>query len=152
MPEHTPAPLLPTQEEKTVIRMIEAVNGRDFDALDALIAPDVVRHCAATPDVEVRSLEEFKAFLRRDLSAVPDAMQELDLIVSSGPFVAARVIYRGTQDGRMGPFPPSGKKLEVPFLGILRVENGKIVEIWTEWDNLNALAQLGHLPPGPATR
>jgi predicted ester cyclase len=152
MPEHTPAPLLPTQEEKTVIRMIEAVNGRDFDALDALIAPDVVRHCAATPDVEVRSLEEFKAFLRRDLSAVPDAMQELDLIFSSGPFVAARVIYRGTQDGRMGPFPPSGKKLEVPFLGILRVENGKIVEIWTEWDNLNALAQLGHLPPGPATR
>ncbi|MGB5302463.1 MAG: ester cyclase, partial [Gemmatimonadota bacterium] len=49
--------------------------------------------------------------------------------------------------GQMGPFPPSGKQLELPFIGLLRVENGKIAEIWVEWDNLNALAQLGHFPP-----
>lgn len=140
----------PTPEEKVAIRMIEAVNERDFDALDDLIAADVVRHCAATPDIEVRSLDDFKAFLHRDLSAVPDAWQEIDLMFSSGPFVAARVIYRGTQEGPMGPFPPSGKKLEIPFIGILRVEGGKIVEIWAEWDNMNALVQLGHIPMGAA--
>jgi len=135
---------------RIVTRMIEAVNGRDFDALDELIAADVVRHCAATPGVEVRSLEDFKAFLHRDLTAVPDAMQEVDFMFSSGPFVAARVFYRGTQDGPMGPFPPSGRKLEIPFLGILRIEDGKIAEIWVEWDNLNPLVKLGHLPPGPS--
>jgi len=135
---------------RIVTRMIEAVNGRDFDALDELIAADVVRHCAATPGVEVRSLEDFKAFLHRDLTAVPDAMQEVDFMFSSGPFVAARVFYRGTQDGPMGPFPPSGRKLEIPFLGILRIEDGKIAEIWVEWANLNPLVKLGHLPPGPS--
>jgi predicted ester cyclase len=52
----------------------------------------------------------------------------------------------------MGPFPPSGKPLEIPFLGILRIEDGKIAEIWVEWDNLSALTKLGHLPPpGAAT-
>ncbi len=139
-----------TPAETVVLRMIEAVNERDFEALDALIAPDVVRHCAATPDVDVRSLEEFKAFLHRDLAAVPDAQQELNLIFSSGQLVAAHVTYRGTQDGQMGPFPPSGRKLEIPFIGILRVEDGKIAEIWVEWDNLNALTQLGHFPPEAA--
>ena len=47
----------------------------------------------------------------------------------------------------MGPFPPSGLELEIPFIGLLRIEDGKIAEIWVEWDNLNALAQLGHFPP-----
>jgi predicted ester cyclase len=135
-----------TPAETVVLHMIEAVNERRFDALDALIAPDVVRHCAATPDVDVRSLEEFKACLHRDLAAVPDAHQELNLIFSHGPLVAAHVTYSGTQDGQMGPFPPSGRKLEIPFIGILRVADGKIAEIWVEWDNLNALTQLGHFP------
>ncbi|MCH8960675.1 MAG: hypothetical protein IH820_04960 [Bacteroidetes bacterium] len=35
------------------------------------------------------------------------------------------------------------------FLGILRIEEGKIAEMWVEWDNLNILTQLGHFPlPG----
>ena len=51
----------------------------------------------------------------------------------------------------MGPFPPSGNRLQIPFVGILRIEDGKIAEIWVEWDNLNALMQLGHFPPEAAT-
>ena len=141
----------PTASETIVIRMIEAVNERDFDALDDLIASDVVRHCAATPEIDVRSLEEFKAFLHRDLAAVPDAEQEVNLIFSNGPLVAAHVTYRGTQNGQMGPFPPSGNRLQIPFVGILRIADGKIAEIWVEWDNLNALTQLGHFPPETAT-
>ena len=60
-----------------------------------------------------------------------------------------KVTYSGTQTGPMGPFPASSKKLVLPFIGILRIEDGKVAEIWVEWDNLNALAQLGHFP-GPA--
>jgi len=52
----------------------------------------------------------------------------------------------GTQKGPMGPFPASHKRMELPFIGILRLEQGKVAEIWVEWDNLNALTQLGHFP------
>jgi len=133
--------------EEIVLRMIEAVNNRDFDALDDVVSPTVRRHSGATPDVQVTSLEEFKAFLHTDLAAVPDAIQETNLIFSSGDMVAIHETYRGTQTGQMGPFPPSGLELEIPFIGLLRIEDGKIAEIWVEWDNLNALAQLGHFPP-----
>lgn len=133
--------------KEIVRRMTEAINERDFDALDDLVAADLVRHSAATPDVMVESLEDFKEFLHQDLSAVPDAQQEIDMMLAEGDLVAARVIYRGTQTGTWGPFPPSGESVELPFIGILRIEDGKVAEIWVEWDNLSALTQLGHFPP-----
>jgi len=136
-----------TDRNKDIVRqMTEAINARDFDALDDLVADDVSRHCAATPEVTVENLEQFKEFLRQDLAAVPDAQQEIEFMVAEDDRVAAYVMYRGTQRGQLGPFPPSNKSLEIPFIGILRLENGKIAEIWVEWDNLNALTQLGHFP------
>jgi predicted ester cyclase len=141
------APADSSTNEDIVLRMIEAVNTRDFDALDDIVSPTVRRYSGATPEVQVTSLDEFKAFLHADLAAVPDAMQEVNLIFSSGDMVAVHEIYRGTQTGQMGPFPPSGRSLELPFIGLLRVEDGMVAEIWVEWDNLNALAQLGHFPP-----
>jgi len=127
--------------------MTEAINQRDLDALGELVAADIRRHCAATPGVVVGNLEQFKAFLRSNFATVPDSTQEIQQIFAAGDRVAVRGVYRGTQTGPMGPFPPSGKPLELPFLGILRIEDGKIAEIWIEWDNLAALGQLGFWPP-----
>lgn len=132
--------------EVVVLAMIEAINARDFEALDTLVADDVRRHSVATPGVQVTSLEDFKAFLNADLTAVPDFHQEVNRIFSSGGMVATHVTYSGTQSGQMGPFPPSGLPFEIPFIGLLRVDDGKVAEIWVEWDNLAALTQLGHVP------
>ena len=134
---------------KIVTAMTAAINERNLDALDKYIAADVKRHCAATPDVKVTSLAEFKAFLKTDLAACPDAQQTVNIIFGSGDMVAVHVTYEGHQTGQMGPFAPSGKKLSLPFIGLLRIADGKIAEIWVEWDNLSALAQLGHFPPPP---
>jgi steroid delta-isomerase-like uncharacterized protein len=139
------------RNKETVRRMIEAINARDFDALDDLVAADVHRHSAATAGVTVESLDQFREFLRQDLAAVPDAQQEIDFMLADDDLVAVRVLYRGTQQGQFGPFPPSNKRLELPFIGILRLEGGKIAEIWVEWDNLNMLTQLGHFPPPEQT-
>jgi predicted ester cyclase len=136
----------PDQNVALAEAMFEAVNQREFDRLDDLIAADVVRHCAATPGVNVRSLPEFKAFLAADLAACPDAVQEINVIFGCGDKVAVHATYRGTQTGPMGPFAASGKVVEIPYIGILRVADGRIVEMWAEWDNLNALTQLGHFP------
>ncbi len=47
----------------------------------------------------------------------------------------------------MSPFPATNKKADLKFLGILRIEDGKIVEMWVEWDSMAFLTQLGHFPP-----
>lgn len=127
-------------------RMVVAINERNFDALNDLVAADIHRHSGATPQITVENLEQFKESLRQDLSAVPDAQQEINFMLAENDLVAAHLTYRGTQKGQMGPFPPSNKPLELPFIGILRIQDGKIAEMWVEWDNLNALTQLGHFP------
>jgi predicted ester cyclase len=127
--------------------MVDAINDRDLARLDQLIAPEFVRHSAATAGVSVTNLEEFKAFLKTDFAAVPDSAMAIDVIFGNDEFVSMRAIYSGTQTGKMGPFAASGKKVDLPFIGILRFTNGKISEMWVEWDNIFMLTQLGHFPP-----
>jgi predicted ester cyclase len=129
--------------------MIETINQRDLDGLSQFVSDDVVRHSTATPGVVVTNLAEFRTFLVNDIATMPDSVQHIDIIFGSGDYVAVKARLIATQTGQMGPFPPSGKKIELVFMGILRTENGKVAEIWVEWDNLGALMQMGHIqPPG----
>lgn len=142
-----PSPTARLEKNKQVIhRLVEAINARQWDLLDDIVAPDFVRHCQATPDVVVKSLDEMKQFLQGDLEVFPDSRIELKMILAEGDLVAGYLTYSGTQEGAMGPFPATGKKVELGYLSIIRLEEGKIAEMWVEWDNLAMLAQLGHFP------
>lgn len=143
-----------TSEENKVLarRFEEAMNTRQLDVLDELLAPTLVRHCQATPEINVRSLEQFKDFCRQDTAVFPDSTQTFTHLVAEGDLVAVWATYEGTQRGQMGPFPPSGKKVRFDFGAVLRVEKGKIAELWVTWDNMAILAQLGHLPALPSKK
>jgi len=133
--------------EAIVLSMIEAINSRDLDALDTLVAADVVRHSQATPGLVITDLAGFRAFIEADLAVVPDSRQEVLHLVAEGDMVAVWATYSGTQQGQMGPFPPTGNPVSADFAGFLRIENGRIAEMWVIWDNLTILTQLGHFPP-----
>jgi len=142
-----------SEENKALIRRFwDAMNSRQLDLLDQLLAPDVVRHCQATPGIEVRNREQVKDFLRQDTAVFPDSIQTFTHLVAEGDFVAVWAGYEGTQKGQMEPFPPSGKKARFDFGAVFRVANGRIAEWWVTWDNLNILAQLGHMPAPPGTQ
>ncbi len=137
--------------KQLVERFVAAINARDLAALDTLVAPDVVRRSPSTPGVTVNSLEELKAFLRQDLAAVPDNVQTIQTLVAEGDWVAIWATYAGTQTGPLGPFPASGKRVDLEFSAMLRIENGRIADIRVVWDNVAMLTQLGHMtPPGAA--
>lgn len=129
-------------------RFGEALNTRNFDSVRELLAPDFVRHCQATPDVIIKNREQFIEYLKADDSSFPDSVQTAELVVAEGDLVSFWLKYEGTQKGKMGPFPPSNKKMQLDVSGIFRVREGKFVELWITWDNLSSLAQLGHFPPG----
>ena len=78
---------------------------------------------------------------------MPDQTVEWIHCFGKGDLVAIWGVYRGTQQGAMGPFPPTGKRFELDFGGIHRMVDGKIAETWVTWDNLWSLTQLGHFPP-----
>jgi len=138
----------PEQNKAVIQRFFEAWNSRRTDAFDELIAPDVVRHCEATPGLEARSLDDIKEFLRLDTSVFPDSVQTIQLLLAENDLVAAWTTYEGTQTGPMGPFPPSNRKARFDFGAVFRMENRKIAEWWVTWDNMAILRALGHLPAG----
>src|ERR1700756_5732844 len=78
----------------------------------------------------------------------PISVQTIKLLVAEGNLVAAWTTYEGTQQGPMGPFPPSGRKAQFDFGAVFRIEGGKIVEWWVTWDNVTILRALGHVPRG----
>ena len=131
---------------KTVIRrFLEAWNNRQPEAFDDLIAPDVIRHCQATPAVEVRSLDQLKEFLRQDTATFPDSRQTIVHLVAEGDFVGVWGTYEGAQRGQIGPLPASGARTHFDFGAVFRMADGKIAEWWITWDNMTILRQLGHM-------
>jgi predicted ester cyclase len=133
------------RNKAVVSAFVEAVNARDWERMDDLVAPGFVRHSHAAPGA--RSGDDLKRFLRAEYQTFPDAHETLEDLLAEGNRVAARHRFRGTQRGPMGPYPPTRRRMEADYIAIYRVEEGLIVEAWAEWDNLYGLVQLGHYQP-----
>ena len=127
-------------------RLEDAMNSRELELLDDIVAEDFVRHCQATPDFDVRSREDFKEFLRQNTASFPDNVQTFVQVVVEGDRAGIWTTYKGTQDGPLGPIPATGRKVAFDFGGIFRVEDGKLAELWVTWDNMTIMGQLGQLP------
>jgi steroid delta-isomerase-like uncharacterized protein len=135
------------RENKEIARKaFEIVGSGDFENMGDYIAENYTRHSQATPDIDVRSLEDFKAFIRQDRAAVPDQQLVIKKMIAEGDMVAFWAAYKGTQTGPMGPLPATGRSVDLDFSGMHRIENGKIAETWVTWDNVAFLTQTGHFP------
>lgn len=64
----------------------------------------------------------------------------LDLCLS---IVAVRLILTGTHQGTWKDIPATGKHVRVTAMMFLRFEDGKLVEIWEDFDELGLRQQLG---------
>jgi len=69
-----------------------------------------------------------------------------DMIVE-GTKVAVRATFGGTHQGDLMGIAPTGKEVSGDGILIYRIENAKIVEFWSGFDQLTILQQLGVVPP-----
>jgi steroid delta-isomerase-like uncharacterized protein len=134
--------------KKLIHRFTKVINAAKWDTLDELLTDDFTRHCQATPNVQVNSREEFKKLQESFLASMPDQHISIEMLIAEGNKVAGYATYSGTLTGPMGEFPPTGKSMEIKFISIFRIEEGRIAELLVEWDNLAMLRQLGLFPPG----
>ncbi len=130
----------------------EACDARAYDRIWMIVDSAFVRHCQATPGVEVRNRAQFINYLKADADVFPDSRQNLQTVVAQGDMVAFSLKYEGTQEGQMGPFPATHKKMQLDVQGMFRIKEGKLAELWVTWDNLAALGQLGLFPPSTRTK
>jgi steroid delta-isomerase-like uncharacterized protein len=136
-------------DNKAVVRgVVEAVNKGNLAAFDELFAPDLVSHGPRVDQTSGR--EEEKRGVAAILAAFPDAHVTLEDLIADGDKVVARLTFTGTQTGElksmtMGTIPATGKRVTTTGIYIYRLARGKIVEEWSNLDNLGLLAQFGLL-------
>jgi len=138
------------EENKALIRryyeQIDAAarEKRDASFLDEFVASDFVNHNPSpgfTPD-----LEGLKQANDHFLAASPDGYHVVEDMIAEGDKVMTRLSAYGTQTGELLGIPPTGKQFTMTAIALHRIANGKIVEHWSELDNLGVMQQLGVVP------
>jgi predicted ester cyclase len=138
------------EENKALIRRYyeeidaAAKDNRGASFLDDFVAPTFVNHDPPpgfTPD-----LEGLKRANDHFLAAAPDGYHVVEDMIAEGEKVMTRLSAYGTHTGELFGVPPSDKRVSMTAIAIHRIENGKIVEHWSEVDNLGLMQQLGVVP------
>jgi predicted ester cyclase len=147
-----------TEDNKAIVRRLyeEVWEKGNVTAVDELIAPNMVDHFHYPAHVPVPaeyqlSLVEFKHFVSQFHTTFPDFQYTVELQVAEGDLVVTRLTARGTHTGEYRGLtykgiPPTGKQVTWTYTAIDRILDGKIVERWSNGDDLGRLQQLGALP------
>ncbi len=128
----------------------EVWNGRDTAIVHQCLGPDSVLRNPGAEGGALRGPDGFLAFRDTLLRAFPDIALTVHEVVESGPMAAARWSARMTHTGPGLGIPPSGAPVTITGMTMARVENGKVVEAWDEWDQLKLSTACGLVAPAQA--
>ena len=153
-----------TEDNKAIVRRFfeEVYNKGNVAAVDELVAPNPVLHFDSPINVPVPaemqlSREEIKQVVSQFRTTFPDLHYTVELQVAEGDMVVTRMTARGTHTGEYWGLtykgiPPTDKQVTWTETQIFRIADGKIVEQWSNEDDLGRLQQVGALPmPGQAS-
>ncbi len=131
----------------TVHRLFDEVwNGRRFEVIDELFAPDFVADYRPYSPLR-RGREAVRDMVERAYATMPDYHEELLAMVVEGDAAAIHLQISGTQLGAWGPLPPTGRRLEFEEMLIMRfAPDGRVVHQRGIVDNLAGLRQAGVMP------
>jgi len=135
------------EENKVLVLRLfeEAWNKGNLEVSDELMSTECVLHYrGATFPV---SGEAGKAIVGRWRTAFPDFQFLFEDCIAEKDRVVLRIPFRATHRGDFFGIAPTGKQIYVTEMLIARLKDGKIVEMWEEYDQLGMLQQLGAIPP-----
>ena len=136
------------EENKKVARqIIEEVRGKgNTDLIPELFSLGYLSH--GSGGVFEIGYESLMQHITRGHTMFPDFQMTVEDIVAEGDKVTCRATMTGTHHGKVMGIAPTGKKVSVSNIGIMRFKDGKVIESWGIHDGLSMWHQLGVAPPG----
>jgi steroid delta-isomerase-like uncharacterized protein len=119
--------------------------GRE-DTIDELFAAHGIGYGLGDTEAPIRGPAEIKPFVRNLRGALPDIRMEIKDSIAEGDRVTVRITVEGTHKGGNLGVAPTGRRIRIEGIVIVRIANGQIVEGWNSWDQLGLLRQIGALP------
>jgi steroid delta-isomerase-like uncharacterized protein len=76
----------------------------------------------------------------------PDLQEDLQDIISSGDTVATRWVLTGSLQREFMGIPALGQTISVEGMNFYRLKDGRVTDIWTQFDGATMMQQLGAIP------
>ena len=124
----------------------EVWNQGRVETIDELFAANGVGYGLGDTDAPLHGPAGFKPFVANLRGALPDIHMTIEDIIAADDKVTVRITVEGTHKGAHLGVAPTGRRVRIAGLVVVRIANGQIVEGWNSWDQLGLLRQIGALP------
>jgi len=124
-----------------ITRFEHAFRAADQATIDELGDPGLVDHNPA-PGHEP-TLAGFKHKVAEFKAAFPDLVEDLRDITASGDAVATRWVLTGSLRQDLMGITASGQVIKVDGMNFYRLKDGRVTDIWTQFDGVALMRQLG---------
>ena len=131
-----------------ITRFEHAFRAADLATIDELCDPGLVDHNPA-PGHEP-TLAGFKQKVAFFTATFPDLQEDLQDIVTSGDTAATRWVLTGSLQQEFMGIPASGQTIRVEGRNFYRLKDGRMTDIWTQFDGVALMQQLGAIPNAAA--
>lgn len=130
------------QAKATVSLVLQFWNEGNLDLAEQIYAPDVVRHDYGLKK-DFAGLDAQKDLVTQNRTSFPDLRLTIDEMIVMGDTIAMRWTLSGTNNGPIGEIPATGNKVQFPGVSVVHMVNGKAIEIWDVYNQLDIMEQLG---------
>ena len=132
-----------TEDNRALLRryMSEVWEHGEPEAVKRFVAPSYRRHTSpATQPLDLAGqIQRLKGFRE----AFPDIGIQVENVIAEDDSIALRSTLRGTHLGQFLGIPPTGRKVTVNIIDVIRIEDGLFAEHWGGPDLFDLLRQLG---------
>ena len=129
---------------ETIARFEPAFRAADLATIDELCDPGLVDHNPA-PGHEP-TLDGFKQKVAFFKALFPDLEEDLQDIIASGDTVATRWVVTGSLQQEFMGIPASGQTIRVEGMNFYRLKDGRVTDVWAQFDGAAMMQQLGATP------
>jgi predicted ester cyclase len=137
---------LSTEENKALVRRFyEEIDRGNVEAMDELVSENYIDHNPPPfpfPPGRQGLKDAFKLFWE----ATP-GRHEIEDQIAEGDKVVTRLTAYGKHEGDLPGAPRTGNDMKMTAVAIHRIADGKLMEKWSNKDELALLQQIGVMPP-----
>jgi steroid delta-isomerase-like uncharacterized protein len=133
-----------TEDNKKVILhyLLEIINDRKLDLIGDVFAEKFVRHDLNDSTDTSMTVADQKKRLSNLFHAFPDFHYTVSDIIAEGDKVVVRAVFQGTQKNTFMKTESLGNRVDLSEIIFYRLEQGKIVERWTQLDLYGLLKEM----------
>ncbi len=135
-----------TEENKAIVRRFFELLALDQRVPEELLGPGFTYHVAGSPPKDLEATRQRVAVFSAAFSDIKHIEEDM---VAEGDRVAFRTRLEMTHTGEYMGIAGSDERISVVEMGIMRIANGKVAEMWGILDTLGLMRQIGAMPsPG----